>query len=64
MQERLSLAPQRSVFLASGPVLGLRMWYWAREDIPHDLAADSPDVSTWGEPYVFFPFGPLTWLGL
>lgn len=35
-----------------------RFWFWARSDIPDDITKKEPDISSWGPPYVTFPFGP------
>ncbi|CAK9015922.1 3(4)-beta-glucanase AFUA_2G14360 (Mixed-linked glucanase AFUA_2G14360) [Durusdinium trenchii] len=36
---------------------GIKIWMWPRSQIPQDITAGEPDSLTWGEPYVFFPFG-------
>ena len=34
---------------------GIRMWQWARGDIPADISARTPDPSVWGEATADFP---------
>ncbi|CAJ1368583.1 unnamed protein product [Effrenium voratum] len=45
------------VFATQWISTGIKMWFWKRADIPSDITSDSPDSTSWGEPYVFFPFG-------
>eukprot|EP00913_Durusdinium_trenchii_P013821 g12978.t1 len=45
------------VFATQWTSTGIKMWFWKRADIPSDITSDAPDSTSWGEPYVFFPFG-------
>ena len=45
------------VFATQWTSAGIKVWMWPRAEIPADITNDEPDPSTWGNPYVFFPFG-------